>query len=616
MYADSITKKFLTYGTNVAEAGPNDSRIADHQDPTYMGFQIRIKPSLNSTSDLDTLPHGIFTADPINDPYSCYNYLLSRGEYKRAAYILTFEKDFVKLVDECPWFFVKVSGLADAWKIDPKINWRGKEKKIVIETLESIDMKMTYLMDLYRKATFDYAYMRWAVPDHMRYFKLNVIVSEIRPMKISTVAGNASIFSGPILTDGSNYQDTVNKMQAEQENKAGLYDTAAPWTAGSFVKFQFEQCEFDFMSEAPSFLESVGSSTEAIATNKITIKTNMISERNVYGLLGAIVDDTQYVFDYGQSAADESLGYPHPLSVSNEPLPAHLTLQATGFTDYAKGMNDRKSAQDTFNSDHKSVTLGTSDAAKDVKEKWDSEHSNSNNTNVFGTPDAAKDVKENWDSTHKDNNTNVFGSSSSPGAAAAAAKDKTAAGKLLSNLGKSALAGAKDFAKSLVKSQVNALLLGNAYGLSPLSLVSSAQSVLNNPAGAVQNLLAKHSSPAIASVMSKKVELTAAEMNLVQQIIGKAAEISGTKMAVENPGKTNLESVNIISSKPGNVEQTGAPIKKGSKEKTNLTAFSKAGSKQKSVKLVGAIISPAKLGNVGLEAPNITPGDLGKTDFK
>jgi hypothetical protein len=608
MYADSITKKFLTYGTNTAEAGPNDTRIGDHQDPTYLGFQIRLVPTVNST-DLDSFPHGLFTLDPENDPYSCYNYLRSRGEYKRAAYILSFENDFLLLVKNCPWFFVKVSGLSDSWKIDPKKNFRGFDKKITIDTLESIDMKMTYLIDLYRKATYDAVYARWAVPDHMRYFKLNVIVSEIRPMKIGDGAANSSIYSGPVAIGGT-YAEFDSSPFAESGDKIkGLWDTNAPWSAGSFVKFQYEQCEFDFMSEAPPFLESVESIPVAPAANKITIKTNIIRESNTYGLLGAIVDETEFWWKYGEDAKNKSFGYPHPLADSNnsnEPIPESITLEPLANTDYLIGMEDRYSRQLDFNDGSENV-FTDSNSNNSVEGDGSTEpvdlesrpaidanvFTNANNTEAaeFGFIDAA----------------NVYGASSSPGAAADAAKQKTIAGQLISDIGKSAIAGATDFARSLVMSQINSVLLGNVYGLSPLSLVSTAQSILNNPVGTVQNLLARYSSPATSTEMAKKVILTAAEVQLVKDIIGKAAEINGAANTKANLGAstatTDSINKNVVGSIQDKPNQTAPLTKKSEQGKTILSSFAKSSNNlPSSVVFESPEIAPARLGNAYLDS--------------
>ena len=88
-----------------------------------------------------------------------------------------------KLSEEMPWYWVKVSGLEAVWQIKKGDSFRGKELKISFELLESIDLKITYLLDLYRKATFDSVYMRWMLPSNLRTFEMDLVITEIRTMQ-------------------------------------------------------------------------------------------------------------------------------------------------------------------------------------------------------------------------------------------------------------------------------------------------------------------------------------------------------------------------------------------------------------------------------------------------
>jgi len=156
-------------------------------------------------------------------------------------------------------------------------------------------------------------------------------------------------------------------------------------------------------------------------------------------------------------------------------------------------------------------------------------------------------------------------------------------------------------------SQINSVLLGNVYGLSPLSLVGTAQSILNNPVGAVQNLLARYSSPATSTEMAKKVILTGAEIQLVKDIIGKAAEINGAANVEANLGAStatadsiNKNVVGAISDKP---DQTAPSTKKSEQGKTILSSFAKsASSLPSSVVFESPEIVPVRLGNVYLDS--------------
>jgi hypothetical protein len=614
-YADSVTKSFLTYGNPSTVTLPPGS-MSDWQDPTYMGFQIRLVTSLNNEVDLDDMPHGLFCGtysqkDKENasqythsNKYSTYNYLINRGEYKRAEYIRLFETGFGTLLNECPWYFVKVSGLADAWKIDSKNNWRGKDKKITVETLESIDMKMTYLIDCYRKAVFDANWMRWAVPDHMRWFKMDIIISEVRPMKIGKVAEETTNNPGPDTSTepstklgklakkvGTSVQQKATSALADVAASAGLTlgpgtpreyglvtdKTPEPWSAATFIKFSFEHCEID-LTEAPPYLDTVGIIGDTVASNKFVIKTGVIRESNTYGLLGAILDDTLTWDAYGKDAAKEAKVINFQTAKDTAAIPSSYEVNPT-----------RADTQKAFDS----------------------------------------------------------------------ANGKPNSGGLLSQIGQKALSGITAAATDLIKNAVNGFLLGNVYNASPLGLFNAAQGILNNPTGAVEGLLRRQSSPGIAAMMAKKVELTGAEINLVKTLIGQttlesaAPELNspgnvGLVGAVNPPetlgkesltspdtqttppgkvvlsavpsdnttlGSTTFELPNINTGGASKVDLSGPEIPAASPQKTNLEAFASAGIPSSRANLTAPNKKVATQQNVSLEGATVTTSDLGEADL-
>jgi hypothetical protein len=324
-YVDTLTKRFLTAGTRL---GLND-KFQNYQDPTYLGFTIKIVNSLNSQS-LDEIPHGLFCISGENNEYSAIKYLESRGEKLRANYLREFESYFRKIVTKAPWYFTKISGLADLWKIDPKQNWRAKDKKIVIDTLESIDLRINYMIDLYRKACFDQKWMRWALPDIMRQFKMEIIVSEVRLLKIQE-GGNIPEFNPGYIIDDTFSSDTLDYPGAK----------SLPWSAGTFMKFTLEQCEIDITESNPT-LESLGTIAESPVSNKITIKFGNIVERNVYGLLGGIIEETLNWRDYTKG----NFFLPSEIASSNsEPnifLDRNVVEEGFYGTDYLLGEKERK----------------------------------------------------------------------------------------------------------------------------------------------------------------------------------------------------------------------------------------------------------------------------------
>jgi hypothetical protein len=343
-YADSITRSFLSYSSPAwrdAYATQRPNKFADYQDPTYIGFYVRFpqlgvqgegeRPvdDLSINKSLDTLGGGLFFHE--SHPDSAIRYLKSIGEYTRAQMIRELIQGLYEL-QKMPWYIQKVSGLEEIWKIDPEQSFRGKDKKITFETLESIDLKMTYLMDLYRKAAFDAIHMRWMLPSNLRSFKMELVITEIRSMQRPSSVLPAT--NSPNLTsDISEFENPIKPPPFGNISIPGLTEQGiqnaisavvpnSQWASGlssalistlqrdpgafsdypvimqdfnnlaTFVRFRFEKCKFDINSDAPTYFGSLTKSPEAAATNKMTILTPVIREYNSYGLLGAILEDT------------------------------------------------------------------------------------------------------------------------------------------------------------------------------------------------------------------------------------------------------------------------------------------------------------------------------------
>lgn len=278
-YADTITKTFLT---STSRRGEGPSRVLDYQDPTYLSFRIRILYEDNNTSNYDLLPVGIFCAGGKNNQYSAIKYLYDRGEIVKAKYLEEFEYLFSEVVMRAPWYFTKISGLNELWKLEPNQNYRAKDKKITIETYESIDLKMNYIIDLYRKAVWDAKWARWNLPDFMRQFNINITISEIRNLKINE-ENNYNTMPG--------YVTTSYKLE---ERSPGM--KISNWTNGTFISFNLRNCEID-IAEPGNFLDT-SSSIEGPANNKFVLKVGNIEEINVYGLLGGVLEEVYLYLDY------------------------------------------------------------------------------------------------------------------------------------------------------------------------------------------------------------------------------------------------------------------------------------------------------------------------------
>lgn len=104
------------------------------------------------------------------------------GDARRAAQLNRFTVNLQKLVMEMPWTFQELEGLQNVFKFDElKKNYRGGDDAVIqIKCLESTDLIISGLMDVYRNIAFDIE--RWCevLPHNMTYFNCNIIVTDAR----------------------------------------------------------------------------------------------------------------------------------------------------------------------------------------------------------------------------------------------------------------------------------------------------------------------------------------------------------------------------------------------------------------------------------------------------
>ena len=120
---------------------------------------------------------------------------------EKAVHLENFIKILKRVNSEFPWFWQSVSGL-EATKQYGKMEepWYGAgDKAIEITCLETVELTVSGMFDLYKKAAYDLS--RWVevIPKNYRYFTIHIWVSEVRDFgssfsknainKISAVTG-------------------------------------------------------------------------------------------------------------------------------------------------------------------------------------------------------------------------------------------------------------------------------------------------------------------------------------------------------------------------------------------------------------------------------------------
>ena len=178
-------------------------------EPTYFSFRLvfgsdadRNYNVANDQAIYDTMPHPLFnpaskllipgftsstnvpgTPQPLTEAvaYSAMSYLNNSNEPTRVKMLEEFVSKFNTLQYQYPYYFQSIDGISDLLKVDPTKGQRiANDKKISVTCLEGLDLRMSYLMNLYKKIVWDDTYQRWVLPDMMRYFTLKIYLAEFR----------------------------------------------------------------------------------------------------------------------------------------------------------------------------------------------------------------------------------------------------------------------------------------------------------------------------------------------------------------------------------------------------------------------------------------------------
>ena len=267
--------------------------------------------------------------------FSTEHYLdYNLGDHARAALLSQFKLALRDIQDNFPYYFTSISGLDTLTNIDPEGGIRVKEGLIELECMEGLDMKITQLIQMYRKIVWDDVYQRWILPDMMRYFGMRIYVSEIRVFQDvkresastgesydfnasdirnmtykgqydnkslldkglgilgkATAVSNAFLGTKSIITKALNYTSgTVNTVLGAYNSIAGAlndiqYCNNAINEVMPTLCFECHMCEFD-ISDTMSYMSSLSSNTHdtnALAP-KIKIKVGQVKEKQAYTL--------------------------------------------------------------------------------------------------------------------------------------------------------------------------------------------------------------------------------------------------------------------------------------------------------------------------------------------
>lgn len=306
------------------------------QDPTYLGFKLFFLFDNPDSKLLSTVPYT----------NTAMGYLERIGDKTRQYYLKRFVEHLKKMNSETPWFFQSIEGLQDAWKhgyneadFKPAL---PADRKISIKTLESIDLRMTALMDLYRKACFDWPNRREIVPKNLRQFTVYIYCYESRKINYQGKPNNRSLINLKAYAK----LDEINQRQVDQNRfllgipdpePKNLPNLKDPASVAQFAKqgidgiannikdmfgqntvdktdsidddinrlmFKFELCEW-LPDESGVIGTKINNVTGEAAEQTIAFSYRNVFEENLYNIYagsGIPVSDFNYIMD--QSALD------------------------------------------------------------------------------------------------------------------------------------------------------------------------------------------------------------------------------------------------------------------------------------------------------------------------
>ncbi len=291
-YADRAKNAFAK--TNLFYS---NSLFLQTQDPTVFGFKLLFEFDQPTSGLLYGVSDAAFdncANDSMESKNTALAFLLRKKDYQRAGYLRKFLKLLSGINNQTPWFFQEIGGLKDAWLRDYNVPLLKEDIALEVKCLESVDLRITALMDLYRKACFDWKYRREVVPVNLRQFRLSVYVYEAR---IFHNPNDISLIDPPIPEAaygyGGNLAGEFSKKNAsstaallgedETINDPNTFDVnivEGVRMSGNRNLFHFDFCEFQF--NEPGHLDTINNSEPTLVGQSFKIGYRDVEEENLY----------------------------------------------------------------------------------------------------------------------------------------------------------------------------------------------------------------------------------------------------------------------------------------------------------------------------------------------
>ena len=334
----------------------------DKNAASYVMDYINKKNNKDNSLTYNILPEALFDIDT---NYSTYNYLKNNlGDEYRAKLM----KEFLKLVndlnDNFPYYIKSIEGLDELLKVSPSRGSRIKKgTTITLKCYESLDQRISTLKTLYKKIAWDDEYQRWILPDIMRYFSMDIYISEFRIFHENKHKSDYDTITGKLNNNESKLA-TVKTIKNILGEVKDVFSLSKNFSSDSFLltqdtinnvipttKIRCKMCEFDIdsMYSIYSSLSKSSPKDKSVDDVEIKIKVGNISETiyNAAFLSKIYIDDEK--INQKKIYKDEDAFYKNII----KPFEDIIYSERTGiFTE----INDNAAVN--FNDDSKSFVEG------------------------------------------------------------------------------------------------------------------------------------------------------------------------------------------------------------------------------------------------------------------
>jgi len=269
-----------------------------YQDPTYLSFVI-VFDRVNSP----LLNKGISAAF-LRDFYK---------DETRAGYLEDFIDTLLLLNSEMPWYWKSLSGVDRAISVYENFgeSYHGGDDAILeITCMESINLAISGLMDLYRQAVYDSAKWTQVLPENLRKFKMQVFVSEVRDHRKTT-----EINPTAEKTINSDFDFCEFKAQSASEAFADLSTTEPEITDDLKLSISYEKVRI--ITNETSYLNGL---VLPSGTSESAVELSLSETQNPLQAFGdRIAQEGQEILQSTKNALGNSIKQKNPANLLYKP---------------------------------------------------------------------------------------------------------------------------------------------------------------------------------------------------------------------------------------------------------------------------------------------------------